>query len=178
MNKKCLWGLALSLAVSGLMAAHLSAEEGASHMFEHHIETRIDIQASANQVWDALLTFDAYPAWNPFILQISGGPEVGRALHVTVKPAGGSVMSFSPSVLQAESGQALRWKGKFLMPGLFDGEHYFLIQPQSSGGVTLVHGEMFSGVLVPFFKGQLDKGTKAGFEAMNQALRERVMSIK
>jgi len=176
---KKLWGLALLLALSSLMAGSLSVEkEGASYMFEHHIETRIDIPAGANDVWDALLAFDAYPAWNPFILQISGQAEVGRVLDVTVKPVGGSAMRFSPSLLQVEPGHALRWKGKFLMPGLFDGEHYFLIQPQASGGVTLVHGETFSGALVPFFKGQLDKGTKAGFEAMNQALRERSTSMK
>lgn len=39
--------------------------------------------------------------------------------------------------------------------------------------MKVVHGERFSGVLVPFAKSSLDGRTKAGFVAMNEALKTR-----
>lgn len=173
-----IWALVLLFGVAGLMAGPLSSGKGVSNMFEHNIETRLEIPATASNVWDAILAFEDYPTWNPFILRISGEPKVGQELDVTIRPVGGSAMTFSPTVQHVELERELRWKGKFLFTGLFDGEHYFLIEPKASGGVTLVHGETFSGALVPFFKSQLNIGTKAGFDAMNQALRARMMSAQ
>lgn len=37
-------------------------------------------------------------------------------------------MTFSPEVLKAERGKEFRWLGKFLVKGLVDGEHYFLLE--------------------------------------------------
>ena len=38
----------------------------------------------------------------------------------------------------------------------------------------LVHSEAFSGVLVPLLRSSLDGPTLAGFQAMNEALAQRV----
>ena len=80
-------------------------------------------------------------------------------------------MKFRPTVLMAQPLQAFRWKGKLLMTGVFDGEHYFQIENIPAGGVVLRQGEVFSGVLVPLFKRSLDNGTQQGFVAMNEALK-------
>ena len=71
-------------------------------------------------------------------------------------------------------GEELRWRGRFLLPGIFDGEHYFRLEAAAPGVARLVHGERFSGLLVPLFKSSLDRETRAGFEAMNAALKTRV----
>jgi hypothetical protein len=57
------------------------------------------------------------------------------------------------------------------MPGIFDGEHYFMLDPQSQGGIIFHQGELFSGIIVPLFKSSLDGATKQGFIAMNEALK-------
>jgi hypothetical protein len=57
-----------------------------------------------------------------------------------------------------------------LVPGLFDGEHYFKLEPKPGGGLVFRQGEMFSGLLVPLLKRSLDGATKQGFIAMNEAL--------
>ncbi len=82
-------------------------------------------------------------------------------------------MTFRPAVLKVIPNSELRWLGHFLLPGIFDGEHYFQITQLGPHRVRFVQGERFSGVLVPFAKSSLDGGTKAGFVAMNQALRSR-----
>ncbi len=83
-------------------------------------------------------------------------------------------MTFKPTVLNLETGAAFRWLGKFLFKGLFDGEHYFILQATPEG-VMWVHGEHFHGLLVPLFRRMLQAQTLPGFEAMNQALQQRVM---
>jgi hypothetical protein len=82
-------------------------------------------------------------------------------------------MTFRPTVLMARPNQELRWRGRLLLPGIFDGEHYFQIVPITPARVRFIQGEKFSGILVAFAKSSLEGGTKAGFVAMNQALKTR-----
>jgi len=136
------------------------------------IETATDIAAPAGAVWRVLIDFAAYPDWNPFIRRLQGEPTVGTQLEVTLQPPGGSAMSFKPTVLVAEPGRELRWRGRVLVPGLFDGEHAFRLKAAPSG-CRFHHDELFSGLLVPLFGGMLAK-TEQGFGAMNEALKRRV----
>jgi hypothetical protein len=136
----------------------------------HRIETQIEINASAERVWSLLMDFPSYPRWNPFIRSIEGNPMVGQSLNVLIQPPGSKAMRFRPTVLKVEPNREFRWKGKLLVPGLFDGEHYFKLEPKPGGGLVFRQGEMFSGLLVPLLKRSLDGATKQGFIAMNEAL--------
>ncbi len=140
------------------------------------VETSIEINATPEQVWSVLTNFETYPEWNPFIKQISGTPEAGQTLSVTIEPPGGKSQHFTPRVLSAEPGHELRWLGQVGMARVFDGRHYFVIdtEGQPDGWVKFVHGESFEGLLVPFMAKQLDTKVRQGFEAMNQALAERI----
>jgi hypothetical protein len=139
----------------------------------HEIRTEIEIEASPARVWDVLLNFASHPKWNPFMRFISGQPVPGERLVVSIHPPGGKAMTFKPKVLVAQPGRELRWLGRVFMPGVFDGEHFFQMEGIGLARTRLVHGERFSGVLVPMAKAQLDGGTRAGFIAMNEALRDR-----
>lgn len=139
----------------------------------HEIHTEIEIQASAARVWDVLTDFGSHPQWNPFVRSITGQPRKGERLVVNIKPEGGKGMTFKPTVLVAQPERELRWLGKFLIPGLFDGEHYFQLEPIGADRTKFVHGEKFSGLLVSMAKASLDGGTRAGFVAMNEALKAR-----
>lgn len=139
----------------------------------HEIVTEIKIDTSPDKVWGILTEFTRYPEWNPFIRQLFGEAVAGRQLTASICPPGGKAMTFRPKILVAEPNTELRWLGRLLISGLFDGEHYFLLSSLGSDQTRFVHGEKFSGVLVPFLKSQLESGTRAGFEAMNQALKSR-----
>ncbi len=71
-----------------------------------------------------------------------------------------------------EPSAELAWRGSAAVPGLFAGRHYFRLEPEGAGACRLVHGEDFSGLLVPFFGGIL-ADTEKGFHAMNAALKAR-----
>jgi hypothetical protein len=138
------------------------------------LRTEIDIDATGERVWQVLTDFASFPRWNPFIRQASGEPRSGAKLEVTFQPSGVSrAMSFKPRVLRAEPGRELRWKGHLIMPGIFDGEHIFMIDPVSATRVRFTQREVFTGLLVPLMARALDSDTRRGFEEMNQAIKER-----
>lgn len=133
------------------------------------IETSIQINAPANQVWAILTAFEQYSDWNPFILEIKG--EVAEGKQIVAKIDG---MVFKPTILAYTTNKELKWLGKLWFKGLFDGEHQFLLVANEDGTTTLQHSEQFSGILVPLFKKMLRTKTKLGFEKMNLKLKERV----
>jgi hypothetical protein len=138
------------------------------------IRTEIEIAAPADQVWDVLQDLAAYPEWNPFIREIAGPIEEGARLNVRLQPPDGHGMRFRPRVVEVAPGRALRWLGHLGIPGLFDGEHRFLIEPVAPDRVRFVQEERFSGLLVPVILRFAGKGTRQGFESMNAALKSRV----
>lgn len=137
----------------------------------HRIDTAIDIAAPAQRVWRILCDFPAYGRWNPFVRAIEGEAAVGARLVVSLEPPGGRAMRFRPVVVALDENRELRWKGKLLIPGLFDGEHWFRIREQAGGATRFEHGEQFSGLLVPRFRPALEDTTRRGFIAMNEALK-------
>ncbi|GII02832.1 SRPBCC domain-containing protein [Planobispora takensis] len=136
----------------------------------HRIRTEAEIDASPEKVWRVLTDFAAYPEWNPFIVSARGEARVGARLTNELSNDG-KVMTFSPTVLAAAPGRELRWIGRFVMPGIVDGEHYFLIEDLGGGRSRLVQGETFTGALVPFAGKLLD--VAGNFAAMNTALKAR-----
>jgi hypothetical protein len=137
----------------------------------HRIDTSIEIAAPPARVWSILMDFAGYPRWNPFVRSISGDVEVGASLVVSIEPPGGRAMRFRPVVIAVEPQRELRWKGKLLIPGLFDGEHWFRLRPTTHDALVFEHGEQFSGLLVPRFRPTLENTTRNGFVAMNEALK-------
>jgi Polyketide cyclase / dehydrase and lipid transport len=55
----------------------------------------IDIAAPAERVWEVLIDFAAFPAWNPFITQAEGRLEVGGRLALRMQPVGRSAVTLA-----------------------------------------------------------------------------------
>jgi hypothetical protein len=170
------------LSLLALLALMLPSRAGAESIcpdrpegttLARRLTTGIDIDAPAQVVWQILLDFERYPEWNPFVKGISGKAAVGERLALTVQPPGGRAMGFEPTVLAADAPRTLRWLGRVGLPRIFDGEHSFVLEPLAKDRVRLIHAECFRGILVPFLWKGLDTDTRAGFEQMNQALKER-----
>jgi hypothetical protein len=137
-----------------------------------HLKTQIVINATPQKVWQVLTNFSAYPNWNPFIKELTGNVIVGRRIKARIEPPNTQGMPFKPLVLVYTPNQEFRWKGNFIVPGLFDGEHIFELADNGNGTTTFTQAENFSGILVPLFKKMIDGPTKHGFEAMNAALKK------
>jgi hypothetical protein len=141
-----------------------------------HIHTEILIQATPQAVWRVLTDFGAYPEWNPFIESLAGVPEPGSRLAMVMCTPDGKRHHLRPVVLQATPPTRLRWLGRVGFPGVFDGEHSFELLPEGAG-TRLRHTESFQGVLVPLLWKQVESAAKAGFHAMNSALKARAEGL-
>ena len=136
------------------------------------IEQSIEIDAPPAAVWSILTGTSAYPEWNPFMSRLDGDLHPGATLDVRIEPPQARPMSFKPTVLAAQRERELRWIGRFIVPGLLDGEHSFRIEPLGDGRSRFIQSERFSGLLVRVFKSTLNK-TELGFAQMNAALKAR-----
>ncbi len=137
------------------------------------LTTSIVIESSPEIVWAILMDFDSYPEWNPFVTAISGHAAPGERLDVTLQNPGGKEMNISPTVTAADADSQFSWLGKLGVKGIFDGHHHFQVEPIANGPVRFKQSEEFRGILVPVLWKMLDSKTRAGFEAMNTALKER-----
>lgn len=138
------------------------------------ISTEIEIASPASAVWSELADGNAYPDWNPFVKQLSGDLVVGHTLNVTIQPEGKSPTDFTPEILVADQDSELRWLGRVGFKGIFDGEHYFILEGTDHGTTILRHGENFTGILAYPLLAIIRGDTENGFHAMNAALKARV----
>ena len=137
------------------------------------LRREIDIDAPPAAVWAVLTDTRSYSEWNPFMPHLAGELREGAKLEVRIEPPGGRAMTFKPTVLAVEPDRELRWRGRLLLPGIFDGEHILHIEPLDQARSRFTQAERFSGLLVGLFGSPLDK-TELGFEEMNAALKARV----
>ena len=139
------------------------------------VQTEIEINSSAENVWNILTDFGGYEKWNPLIKNAEGEAKKGAKLKIEVT-MNGKPMKFSPKVLVAEKNVELRWIGKVVSKKIFAGEHIFIIAPLEKEKVLFIHGEKFSGILLKTQKKMLD-GIEQGFEEMNVALKRRAEAM-
>src|SRR5262245_39158653 len=144
------------------------------------ISTTVEIDAPKQLVWDVLTDFSAYREWNPY-MEIEGTLRGGTKLtvHMGADRGRGRGMVFKPAVLAATPDEELRWLGKLGLGGIVDGEHFFILDRNADRTTHLTHGERYSGALVALAKPFLnEERNRAGYEAFNQVLKQRVESVR
>jgi len=164
------WRVPLALALGVFACAAILGNM--PHQPVRTLYTQVEIQAPPEKVWQVLTDFSAYPQWNPF-MRVHGSAKEGTHLIVRVGRDGRFRSIFWPKVLAAKPNQELRWIGHLFIPGLFDGEHVFLLEPLPNGGTRLIQEERFRGSLVQPAWEYITTDTGKGFREMNQALKAR-----
>ena len=114
------------------------------------IEKSIIINASAEKVWKVLTDFENWKNWNSFIINSEGKAEVGTNLKNTFDN-NGKLMTFKPKVLKADTNKELVWRGRLLMPGIFDGTHGFKIEEIAPNQVKFTNYESFKSSYFYYF---------------------------
>lgn len=141
-----------------------------------YLETEIAIEAPPQVVWEILSDLARYSEWNPFVIEAEGTFSVGSRLKVRLQPPGGRVTTFRPTVTVVEPERTFEWLGHLGVRGLFDGRHRYQLEP-TPAGTRLVQSEQFGGILVPVLSRSLETSTRAGFEAMNHAIKARSEAV-
>jgi hypothetical protein len=163
----------LLAALVCLSACCSSGSDQREGFFRWSIATAVEIDAPPSRVWEVLADLPAYPEWNPFIVEARGKLAVGETLSLRMLLPGRDPVAIEPRLLAVEPGRELRWKGQLLLPGLFDGEHAFLLTPLPDGRTRLDHTERFGGLLLPIAKRMIYDATVQSFRALDAALAQR-----
>jgi len=137
------------------------------------ITTSSTATAAVEDVWMTLTDLAGFARWNPFIIAAAGDVRVGGRLDLIILPPGGRATVSRPWVTAVEPPRYLEWLGRAALPGVFDGRHSFTLTPMPGGRTLLQSSGTFTGVLVPFAEGVLNR-TCAGLVAMNEALTRRL----
>jgi hypothetical protein len=146
------------------------------HQFGTHqeVDAQIDIDAVPPQVWDVLTDFATYTIWNPYIypVKLSGNLEPGATLEVTLH-FGGKVITYQPTITVVRPNEELGLKGRAYITGVFDRQLQFKLEPLGTDRTHLTSHEVFTGVLIPFYRG-LVGDAQHGLTEMIEALKDRV----
>lgn len=132
-----------------------------------------EIAADLSAGWRVLIDFAAYPQWNPLMRAVKGRPEKGAGLRLRVARSLGSdqTMPLLARVRVVTPETEMAWGGG--VPGLLDVHHYFRFEP-APRGFRFVHGEIFSGILVPLLWPLLRRRVKQeNYVALNEAFKRR-----
>jgi len=138
------------------------------------LQTTIDLDAPAAQVWQVLTAGAAYPEWNPFIRSLTGRLAVGEQLTTVVRDADGKERTFTPRVLTVEPNRELRWLSRIGFGGVLVGEHVFQLTELPEGRTRLINAEEFRGIAIPFLRSMVRRTIEPQFVAMNRALADRL----
>jgi hypothetical protein len=162
------------LVLASLGACAPTADGSSDGAFRWTISTAVEIDAPPARVWDVLVDLPSYPEWNPFIVGAEGKVAVGEKLSLRMALAGRDPITIEPRLLVVAPERELRWKGRLLVPGLFDGEHAFLVTPLANGRTRVDHSEQFAGLLLPLARRLIYDATVESFHALDAALAKRV----
>ena len=134
------------------------------------ITTTIDLSYPAEHVYQVLTDFKQYADWNPFIISSKGEAVVGTRLHNTMVLPNSKPLRFKPKIITVIENKELSWLGNTIIPGIFDGEHRFIIEATTTEHSQLTQSEKFTGILTYLMKKSFWQTIEAAFKQMNHAL--------
>ena len=141
------------------------------------IAAEIEIEAPESVIWEVLSDLESYAEWNPFLTSASGNFEEGARVEIFIKPPRARGTTINPQVVLVEEGKGFSWRNNMLFPGLFDTEHYFIIDPIDDDRCRFVQGEEVSGLFGIPILWLIGGATRRGFERMNEALKYRCEAL-
>jgi hypothetical protein len=136
------------------------------------LENRIGIQAPAQVIWDLIYDTESWPDWNPFFVHAEGAIRLGGPLNIDLALPAGGVKRIDGTVLEWVPLEQLHWKVT-ANHGLVRTIHYVEIDALAEVGCIISTGGIVGGFLGKTAARQTGGFYKAGFAAMNAALKER-----
>jgi hypothetical protein len=139
------------------------------------LDASIEIDAPAERVWSILADTARYGEWNPFVTAVAGELREGADLKVTIRAPGRKPVTFAARVARLQPGREVRWRGRWFLPGLFDGDHALTVEPLDDGRSRFRTREEVTGLLLPLL-GNAMRQSQQGFEELCRAVKARAES--
>ena len=173
-------GLLPIILVAALLVAILHFFGSARVAPLYTIRTSIALPANLRDSWKVLTDFAEYPTWNPYLTRVEGRLIVGEKMSFTLVDENFSdPLRLSATLGEVTPNKRFFWTGRVGIQGLFDTRHVFELVASDEETSELHHYEEFRG-LIPAILPDREKrsaNTRAAFERMNQALRQRLKDI-
>lgn len=135
------------------------------------IEHRIGVAASSETIWQVIADLDRWGEWNPMHPEAKGVIGIGASLEVAEVIAGEPGRLHQVVVPDWTPELQLVWTNKRAF--LARSTRYFEIEKLSEGGCILANGEIFEGFRGEAWAKARRSAFRAGFEAVNEAIKAR-----
>ncbi|NQX87104.1 MAG: SRPBCC domain-containing protein [Halioglobus sp.] len=136
----------------------------------------IIINAPAELVWDILLDFDNYGAWNVFCPSVRGEPVVGSALEMQVDLGNGLQLQ-TEYVTRVEPCHTIIWSMENKPGDPVHADRTQRITPIDSKSCRYASIDEFSGDFVPQMMEALAKAVELGFNRCAEGLKKRAEAL-
>ena len=136
-----------------------------------HVETVVD--ATPEQVWEALADFGGWDAWNPTLFHASGPPAVGSQVRMTLR-LGPFKVPMRQQILAINAPHELVWRSLQPVQSALDVVRRFNIEALEGGRSRLLQSETTNGFLGAIEVRLLGKAITKGYRNLGQALGQRV----
>lgn len=170
MSRRARRGLAVAAALLALI--------GIATTTSFEIRADVVIDAPVERVWDVVVDFPSYGAWNTQLSWLEGVAGPGAVLKLRLAVEGAAPYEFKPTVSYWEPNVRFAWLARTGLPRVFDGEHFFELEPIEGGKKTrLVNRERYSGALSLLMQRlPMMAGAPRGFAKMNDEIKARAES--
>lgn len=142
-------------------------------MRQYH--TSLEINAPVEVVWNYLVDFGSYPAWNPLVGSLKGNIEEGGQISTYPIPLG---KTYHPTILAFEKNKQLVWRGVKGAGFLLAGKHYYQLEKTDVNTTQFRHGEWFTGLFSWFLPNRLLMKMERAFIEHNNVLKQRIENEK
>ena len=140
------------------------------------IRTETTINAPIHMVWQILTEFESYNEWNPFLKNVSADFRSGGKVKFSAIVRGRK-LKFAAKFNRVEELSYFAWSGDDApISFAVNGNHYFELKKLDEKRTLFIHGENFTGLIIPAISFLLNQAQPA-YESMNLALKERAENL-
>lgn len=143
-------------------------------LFPREISGSCEIEAPIDSVWQALVDFERYSAWNTFTPQVQSDLQVGSPVRLHVVMPGRSSSQRTEWINLIEPGQTICWGMCFGHPALLCANRWQILQDLGNDRTQYLTVDKFSGMMVPLVLALYGEPMRIGFQSVADNLKQWV----